>query len=183
MVSDFDPETANQQIISTLENRRQEINSKANVYIAFSVALIAGCLAVLNATSAPSAYTSMVLVAAIIVALSALWNFVGLIRSLPSRSRSKDEKGRLLFFGWLAGKTPEYVLAQIATLDGPSWNKEVAQQIVALSKNIKFRYDNQKVAINRLRLAIILFGVSVVNHIFGVIDWLACLVESVLTRC
>ena len=163
----------------TIEGRRDELNSKANVYVAVSIALIAGNVVFLDQIAAGTSIANLVLVLSTAIAVVALWYFLGLIKRFPKHGMKLNNRGKVLFFGWLAKTGLTQVVEEFANISEVQLSNELLVQIRSLSYNLRYRYNVQRKANKLLVIAMALFVFGVIEHALGISGYIVQAISMV----
>lgn len=152
----------------TIEGRRDELNSKTNIYVAVTIALIAGNVAFLAKITASISIGNVVLLLSIAIAVVALWYFLGLIKGFSIDGTKPNCRSKVLFFGWLANTRLAHVIEEFANISEVQLSNELLVQVRSLSYNLRYRYNVQSKANKLLVIAMALFVYGVIEQTLGI---------------
>lgn len=150
-----------------IESRRNELNAKSNVYVAVSIALVAGNITFLDQNAQALSVANVLLLLSAGIALLSAWRFLDLVRTLTGRSKAPKSRGRLFFFGWWAKSSASDIARQVNYLDEAGLANEIAVQNASLSRNVRFRYTAQTAASKTLGLAFFVFFLGIGVQVLG----------------
>ncbi|MCW2307385.1 hypothetical protein [Rhodobium gokarnense] len=130
------------KMLETLNFRRVELVYKSTVLLAVYAAILAADIQALSTidSGAVGKYARFLALVSLFAALIGAIKTLGIIKRLSKPRGSRRIRGRIFFFGWIAGQEQKVLREVLLESDPEKLIDEVGRQAVALSLNLEDRY-------------------------------------------
>lgn len=154
-------------MLQTLEESRSQMTAKSTVCAAAASGIIVVTLQfVFEGRSAPWLPSAILGLGALVTAAAALLQGLNIIRKLGRKDRLKGgamprNRKHLFYFGSHVKSTCDETQTRFRCLDERMYLKELSEQTVSLSRNLRQRYDALAMAYRFTGIAVVLFVLAI----------------------
>lgn len=149
-----------QLVLQTFEHRRTQLTTKSTICATAASGVIVLTIQIFLADPATEPPVRALGFVAMACAALALLQGLNVIKKLSRRTRSKRSRSHLLFFGSYVEMDSGQAFERIVNVTEEEYIRELATQIVELSRNLRARYDALGRAYVWLTIAVIAFTVT-----------------------
>lgn len=160
------PIKAGELILQTFELRRAQLIAKATIAATASSGLIVLTLQAILLPVATQIVPRLVAIGAILFATMSLLENLNVIKKLGRRTRKTRSRTHMLYFGTFAKLDATAATTKLRSVDASAYLAELASQAVAISRNLRARYDALGRAYRWLAGAIAFFLVALIAQQF-----------------